>query len=166
MDRHANRKIARCESEDLIHWNVLRAVLDTDELDAPGLEVYDERGMRGARGRNKQFQGISPFIRNNCYIAFIWFYDAVKGVFTNELIHSSDGINWKREALKEPFMADGRPEWFCGKLPVPFGSPTVDAGDEMYFYISNTPSGHHEIAVADINSKIKNSCHLLESNEI
>ncbi|HOK80673.1 MAG TPA: hypothetical protein PK303_08145 [bacterium] len=166
MDRHANRKIARCESEDLIHWTVPKVVLDTDELDAPGLEVFDEPGMRGARGRNKQFQGISPFIRNSCYIAFTWFYDAVKGIFTNELVHSSDGINWKREPLREPFIADDKPEGFRGKLPVPFGSPPIDVEDTMYFYTSNTPYGHHEIAVADINGSVKNRKQLLESNEI
>ncbi|HOC03109.1 MAG TPA: hypothetical protein PKK91_06485 [bacterium] len=166
MDKHANRKIARCESDDLIHWSISRVILDTDELDAPGLEIFDEPGMRGARGRNKQFQGISPFIRNNCYIAFTWFYDAVKGIFTNELIHSSDGITWNREALREPFIADNKPEGFCGKLPVPFGTPPIDVEDEMYFYTSNTPYGHHDIAVADINGKVKNRELLLESNAI
>ncbi len=166
MDRHANRKIARCESEDLIHWSVSKVILDTDELDAPGLEIFDEPGMRGARGRNKQFQGISPFIRNNCYIAFTWFYDAVKGIFTNELIHSPDGINWKREPLREPFIANNKPEGFKGKLPVPFGSPPIDVGDEMYFYSSNTPYGHHEVAAADINGSVKNRKQLLELNEI
>ncbi|MCM8822719.1 MAG: hypothetical protein NC831_07935 [Candidatus Omnitrophica bacterium] len=166
MDRHANRKIARSESEDLVHWSIPKIVLDTDELDSSGLEIFDEPKMRGARGRNKQFQGISPFIRNGCYIAFTWFYDAVKGIFTNELIHSPDGINWKREALREPFIADNKPPGFKGKLPVPFGSPPVDVGDTMYFYTSNTPYGHHEIAMADINGSIKNRKQLLESNEI
>jgi len=166
MDRHANRKIARSESEDLIHWTVPKVVLDTDELDAPGLEIFDEPGMRGARGRNKQFQGICPFIRNGCYIAFTWFYDAVRGIFTNELIHSNDGINWKREALREAFVADGKPEGFCGKLPVAFGSGPIDVGDEMYFYASNTPFSHHEIAVADINGNVKNRKKMLESCQI
>jgi hypothetical protein len=166
MDRHANRKLARCESADLVHWSIPEVILDTDERDAPGLEVFDEPGMRGARGRNKQFQGMEPFIMNNCYIAFTWFYDAVKGIFTNELIHSSDGIHWQREALREPFIADGRPEGFRGKLIVPSGGEPILVGDEFYMYMSSTIYGHHEVAVADIDGTVKNRRDMFEDNKI
>jgi hypothetical protein len=36
----ANRKVARAESADLIHWSVPQVVLDTDALDSP---AADER---------------------------------------------------------------------------------------------------------------------------
>ena len=145
VDRHANRRIARLDSEDLVHWGLSRMVLDTDERDAPAFDAFDEPGMRGARGRNKQFQGISPFPYNDTYLAFTWFYDVRQGVFSNELIHSDDGFHWKREALREPFIAEGRPEGFHGKLIVPIGSPPVLVADELYMYTTATPFGHHEM---------------------
>lgn len=166
MAAHANRKIARVESDDLVHWSVSRVVLDTDERDAPGLEAMDEPGMRGPRGRDKQFQGIYVFPYNDTLLAFTWFYDVRAGVFTNELLHSDDGIVWKREALREPFVADGRPEGFDGKLIVPMASAPVLVGDELYMYASASPYGHHEVAEADIDANAANRIDLLEANDI
>ena len=166
VDRHANRKIARLDSEDLVHWGLSRVVLDTDERDAPAFDVFDEPGMRGARGRTKQFQGISPFPYNDTHVAFTWFYDARAGVFTNELIHSDDGFHWKREALREPFIAEGRPEGFKGKLIVPMASPPVLDGDELYMYMSVTPFGHHEIALSEFDKDRDKSRPLLETNDV
>jgi hypothetical protein len=145
---HANRKLARCESSDLVHWSPSRVVIDTDELDAPAHDVYVEPGMGGwVRGRSKQFQGITPFIYNGCYLAHTWFYDVKKGTFTDEVVRSDDGIRWLREPLREPFIAHGRPEGFKGKLPVPMSSPPVLYKDELYMYISTMEYDHHEIAV-------------------
>lgn len=146
MKAHANRKIARLESDDLVNWSLSRVVIDTDERDAPGLEYFDEPGMDGARGRAKQFQGISPFIYNDCYLAFTWFYDAKAGTFTSELLHSGDGIDWKREALRQPQIADNLPPGFAGKLPVPMAGAPIPVGDELWFWFSNSPHGHHEVA--------------------
>lgn len=150
MARHANRKMARCESEDLIHWTPSRVIIDTDEFDADAFEDFDEPGMRGARGRTKQFQGLSPFILNGCYLGFTWFYHVKEGIFVNELLHSADGIHWQREALRQPFVAEGRPDGFHGKLIVPAADAPVLVGDEYFFYASSTPHGHHEGALADI----------------
>jgi len=166
MAQHANRKMARCESVDLIHWTPSRVIIDTDERDADAFEDFDEPGMRGARGRTKQFQGLSPFILNGCYLAFTWFYDVKLGIFTNELLHSEDGIHWQREALRLPFLADGRPADFHGKLPVPAADSPILVGDEYYFYSSNSPHGHHEVAVADIDGSVENRDNLLGETSI
>ena len=167
VKQHANRKMARVESEDLIHWSPSRVVLDTDERDAPAFDTFDEPGMGGwIRGRNRQFQGMTPFFVNDCYVAHTWFYDVTKGIFTDELIHSDDGIRWWREPLRESFVADGRPAGFHGLLPVPMGSPPVPVGDELWFYYSNTPHGHHEVAEADIDPSVPNRQALLETNSI
>jgi hypothetical protein len=165
--QHANRKIARCESEDLVHWSPSRVILDADERDAPGLEAFDEPGMGGnVRGRDWQFQGLTPFFCNDLYLGLTWSYDVRKGTFVSELVRSGDGLEWKREALREPFVADNRPEGFRGKLPIPMGSPPVPVGDDLFLYFSNTPFGHHEIATADIDGQVKNRAEMLNSNKL
>ena len=167
MASHANRKLARCESDDLIHWTPPRVIIDTDERDAPAFDTFDEPGMGGfIRGRNKQFQGLSPFIRNEMYYGFTWFYDVCQGTFVNELLHSHNGIDWRREALREPFVAEGRPEGFRGKLIVPAAGAPIQEGDELYFYLSATIYGHHEIAEAAIDENAANRKELLENESI
>ena len=166
VERHANRKMARAESDDLIHWTPPRVVLDTDERDAPAFDIFDEPGMNGPRGRAQQFQGMSPFILNGCYLAFTWFYDARQGIFWNELIHSDDGLAWKREALREPFTGDGRPAGFRGKLFVPAAGAPILVGDEYYFYQCAMPFGHHDGATADIDPDKPNRATILESTSI
>jgi hypothetical protein len=146
---HANRKMARCESDDLVRWTPGRVVLDTDERDAPAWEFFDEPGMRGMRGRVMQFQGMTPWISNGCYLALAWMYDSRVGTFDLELVHSPDGVHWQREALREPFIKHGFPDGFRGKLPVPNGTAPIFVGDEEYFYVSSSPHGHHEVALAD-----------------
>lgn len=166
MDRHANRKMARLASTDLVNWGLSRVCLDTDELDAPGVAVFDEPGMRGARGRNRQFQGLTPWLENGCYLGLAWLYDAVAGTFQLELVHSPDGCTWLREALRQPLLADGQPAGFAGKLPVPMGSPPVTVDDEQYIYVSNTPYGHHEIAVNESAGDRALAKRLLETESI
>jgi hypothetical protein len=144
---HANRKVARSVSSDLVHWSAGEIVLDTDEADAPAWEYYDEPG-NGHRGRTKQFQGLTAWIANGCYLGLAYLYDAPAGTFHLELVHSPDGIYWKREATREAFVGDGLPSGFNGKVPVPNGTAPILVGDEEYFYCSNTPYDHHEGALA------------------
>lgn len=166
MAAHANRKMARSESADLIHWTPPRVILDTDERDADAFDVFDEPGMRGPRGRSKQFQGMTPFILNGVYIGFTWFYDARRGFFANELVHSADGVHWQREALRDWFVADGIPAGFRGKILVPGCDAPILQGDEYYFYTSANPYGHHEIAVAAESGDDARRVELLESQDI
>jgi hypothetical protein len=147
--KHANRKMARCESDDLIHWSPGRMVLDTDEADSPAWEFFDEPGMHGQRARIKQYQGLTPWISNGCYVGLVWMYDSREGWINLELVHSPDGVDWRREALREPFIADGRPTGLRGRMFVPNGSPPVLVGGDEYFYGSVMPHGHHEGALAD-----------------
>lgn len=166
MDVHANRKMARCESEDLLHWTLPEIVLDTDERDAPGLDVFDEPGMPAARGRTKQFQGMAPCILNGCYLALAWYFDAVAGDYAPELIHSADGIHWQREALREPFIAAGRPDGFAGCMITPGGGEPVLVGDDYHLYVSATPYNHHQIAIAENLGIGENRQAILESDAI
>jgi hypothetical protein len=147
---HANRKLARCESDDLIHWSPGRVVLDTDERDADAWDFFAEPGMHGQRGRIMQFQGLTPWIANGCYLGLAWLYDSRAGTIVQELVHSPDGIAWQREALREPFIADNRPEGFSSTMIVSNGSPPVRVGDEEYLYFSRMLHGHHQGALADI----------------
>jgi len=105
--------------------------------------------MRGQRGRIIQFQGLTPWISNGCYLGLTWTYDSRIGNFELDLVHGRDGIHWQREPLRKPLIKDGRPDGFRGRLPVPNGSPPVVVGDEEFFYVSTSPHGHHEISLAD-----------------
>lgn len=167
VQHHANRKMARVDSTDLVHWSPGRVCLDTDERDAPAWDIFNEPGMGGfIRGRSKQFQGMSPFPWNDAYLSYTWFYDVKQGSFVSELVRSNDTINWKREALREPLFANNKPEGFPGKLPVPMaGAPNI-VGDEMWHYSSNSPYGHHEVAVADQDGAVGNREDLLTNTNL
>jgi hypothetical protein len=147
---HANRKMARCESEDLIHWSPGEVVLDTDEGDSPAWEIFDEPGMLGQRARIRQFQGLTPWICNGGYLGLAWMYESREGWINIELVHSPDGRDWRREAMREPFLDAGRPEGLSGRMFTPNGSPPVLVGDDEFFYGSAMPHGHHDGALADI----------------
>lgn len=166
VEAHANRRIARVVSDDLVNWSVSRMVLDTDERDAPAFDAFDEPGMRGPRGRDKQFQGITVFPYNDTYLGFAWFYDVIQATFAIELVHSDDGIAWKREALREPLIADGNPPGFDGKLIVPIASPPVPVGDELYLYMSTTPYDHHAIALMLEKAVGEERKEILERNDL
>jgi hypothetical protein len=164
---HANRKIARCESTDLVNWSPSRVVIDTDELDAAAHDIFVEPGMGGwVRGRAKQFQGISPFIYNGCYLAHTWFYDVKKATFTDEVLRSDDGVRWLREPLREAFIAHGRPAGYQGKLIVPIASPPVLYKDELYIYVSSMPYDHHEVSTHEYDKDRSKVKEMLENWEL
>lgn len=58
-------------------------------------------------------------------------------------------LEWRREALREAFIAGGRPARLHGRMFTPNGSPPVLVGDEEYLYCGVMTQGRHEIALAD-----------------
>jgi len=141
VEAHANRKMARAESEDLIHWSVPEVVLDTDEGDAPALEAFEEDG-RPPRGRKRQFYGLTPFPYGDLYIGLAWVYDVPAGAIWVELVHSPDGVRWQREAARVPYIGDGIPEGLKGRMVVVMAGPPIVVGDELWLYASVTDRKH------------------------
>lgn len=141
---HANRKIARAESDDLIHWSTQEIVLDTDERDAPALEPAEENTPKQPRGRSKQFYGITVFPYANLYLGLAWLYDVPKGAISVELVRSTDGIRWQREATREPFIADGVPAGLSANMVITPANAPIIVGDELWLYCSVTNRRHGE----------------------
>jgi len=137
----ANRKIARLESPDLIQWSLPRVVLDTDEGDHPdpGVGKTEKR----VRGRDRQWYGITAFPWQNLTIGLGWLYDVPSGHMSVELLHSYDGIDWRREPGRELWLTDGQPEGLEGKMYVTMASPPICVDDEMRIYASAANRNHH-----------------------
>jgi len=138
----ANRLIARIESDDLVHWDweSARCVLDTNDRDAPAVRSRTTPEKRSkARGRDKQFYGMTVTQYQNFYLGFANLLDEtreVPGWMDVRLLHSFDGIEWRREPLDTPLI-DSNPEfghWDSGLIcSLPAGTP-VRMGDCLYFY--------------------------------
>jgi hypothetical protein len=161
-----NRAVARLESPDLYHWAPEQLVLDTDDLDAPADEFLDESFLRtgsvldarqraaawreiteGAvtgtdrpliRGRNQQWYGLAPWLAGDLYLGLGWLYDVPSGAIWMELLHSADGITWRREATRERFLAGPG-----GVTAVTMSSPPITVGDEHRLYWSHSDRNHH-----------------------
>lgn len=170
----ANRLIARAESEDLVHWSPERVVLDTDEADADGWDLVDEaalgeglavadaeaRARRWAevlegvptnakaprmRGRNRQWYGITVFPWADLYLGLGWLYDVPSGTISIELLHSYDGLDWRREPLRRPFLTPAP-----GTCAVTMSTPPVVVGDEVRLYWSHGNYNHHHVAAPGV----------------
>jgi hypothetical protein len=141
----AIRMIARRESDDLIHWDEEQIVLDTDDRDAPAVGTVVETPGVPPRGRDRQFYGMTVTPWHGIYLGFAAMYDVVLGNMWCELVHSFDGIAWRREPTREPFIRLGQAgAWDSGMISyIPAGCP-VAMGDDLYVYYEGMNYTHHE----------------------
>ena len=107
------------------------------------------QGEEYPRGRDGQFYGMIVRPYQNLYLGFAQYYDVVPGRMWCELVYSYDGIDWKREPKREPFIALGdKGAWDSGMVMwIPKGCP-FPVGDDWYFYYSGSNFNHHAKAVA------------------
>jgi len=140
--RWANRLMARAESDDLVHWDSERIVLDTNAADAPAIGAFDE-GHGRVRGRDKQFYGMTVARRGDLYVGLAQLYDVVPGSMWCELVHSFDGVEWRREAVREPLIVPQPGAWDSGMVTyVAAGSP-VEIGGKLLVYYGGNNFSHH-----------------------
>ncbi len=178
-EMHANRLVARKESEDLIHWSPERTVLDTDDADADPWYPIDEAALRAGkdtataeeraaawaaltegqkqnedlplvRGRNRQWYGITAFPWAGLYLGIAWMYDLPSGDMWTELLHSYDGIDWRREPGREPFI-----ERIPGTCTCTMASPPVMVDGTMRFYDSIQNRNHHGVPNPNVQRGIR-----------
>ncbi len=136
----ANRLVARIESDDLVSWDwsTARCVLDTDGRDAPGFSH-----VKKARGRDLQFYGMMVTQYQGFYIGFANLLNEVTGRLDVRLVHSFDGIEWRREHNDRPFIEMTAEAWDSGSIGwVSKGSPLA-MGDDLYFYYGATNMSHN-----------------------
>ncbi len=177
---HANRLLAYRESEDLTHWTPDRTVLDTDDADADPHHLLDERALHGGqqtiataeqraqvwaeltegqtpdtdrplvRGRNRQWYGITAFPYADLYAGIVWMYDLPTGSMWTELLHSYDGVDWRREAIRVPFL-----EAIPGTCMCTMASPPVDLAEETRLYYSVSNQSHHRVPNPSVKKGIR-----------
>ena len=146
--QHVNRSMARIESEDLVHWGNEQLVLDTDDGDAPPVGTVNEAkhadGTGYPRGRNKQFYGLTVTPHQDLYLGLASVYDVVPGTMWIELLHSYDGVTWRREPKRDPLIGLGEGDaWDAGLVYYPGAGCPVAVGDEWLIYYSGTNFDHH-----------------------
>lgn len=131
----ANRLVARVESDDLVHWDSARVVLDTDARDAPAFSK-----VKNARGRDKQWYAMLVMPYQNLYLGIAWYLVEVTGYFDTRLVHSHDGIDWQREPAEEPFIAPSdHGHWDAGTVA---GRLPLLVGDTLYCYYGGCNMNH------------------------
>ncbi len=132
---NANRLVARVESDDLIDWDNARVVLDTDARDAPAFSDFSN-----ARGRDKQWYAMLVAPYQDFYLGIAWYLVEVTGEFDTRLLHSFDGVDWRREPAEVPFIVPAEyGHWdsgfVAGRLPVPLG-------EELFCYYGGCNMNH------------------------
>jgi len=141
-----NRLVARIESEDMIHWGNERVVLDADDRDAPaqGKLTSGDESLGYPRGRDIQFYGLTVSRHQDLYLGLASVYDSPKGSMWCELVHSYDGIEWRREVPREPLIPLGAEgSWDCGMVGTVSAGCPLAVGDDWYIYYSGTNWDHH-----------------------
>ena len=141
----AQRVVARAESDDLVHWDNLRVVLDTDARDAPAVatgadhEMDKEVGYK--RGRDLQFYGLCVQPQNGLYVGFAHLYSNTVGWVKSLLLHSFDGVDWRREPVETELVPrDPRPDWDSEMIYVTCATPV---GDRLHLYYTGWNMDHH-----------------------
>lgn len=124
---HWKRRIARCESEDLVHWTEPSTILLPDELDPP------------------EFYGMPVFLYEGMYLGLLQrYYSSRSSTIDNELAFSRDGIHWDRSPNREAFLSLGVMGEFDSHMVFTFLDPII-VKDKIYFYYAGA-SGRHNSA--------------------
>lgn len=140
--------LSRIESTDLIHWDNERVVFDTDEADAPAQGTVNsgraDRAVEVPRGRDIVCYGMTVTPHQNGFLGLAQLYNTVTGHMWVELAHSYDGVDWRREPRREPFIPiSPAGAWDSGMVGyVAAGSPAA-IGDDWFIYYTGNNWTHH-----------------------
>ncbi|MDP7018062.1 MAG: PKD domain-containing protein [Pirellulaceae bacterium] len=121
------RRISRCTSSDFIHWSEPQLVFAADGNDPPGTQVY----------------GSGFCIYEGMYIGTPWmFYLGANQKIDVQLIHSRDGVTWRRTAGRERIIPNG-PEgaWDSGIIFTACHPVVLD--DRILILYSAFQGDHH-----------------------
>ena len=123
---YSQRRIWQIRSPDFIHWSepLLLAAADEEE------DNIDE-----------SFYGMVPFRVGTQHIAPLSVFSAVDNVMEVQLIHSRDGLRWKRANRRQPFL-DQRGEGYWDGHMVSIVNPPIEVDGELWFFHSGTDFHH------------------------
>ena len=120
------RKTARAESSDCIHFSEPKLVLECDEFDEGGTQIY----------------GMPINIYEGIYIGMIWIYrEGVDGTIDTSLATSRDGIKWQRVLDRQTFLTLGeKGSWEDGMVRI--SQNFITYNDRLYFYYGGVNGPH------------------------
>ncbi len=120
------RKTARAESSDSIHFSEPKLVLECDEIDEGGTQIY----------------GMPINIYEGIYIGMIWIYrEGVDGTIDTSLATSRDGIKWQRVLDRQTFLTLGeKGSWEDGMVRI--SQNFITYNDQLYFYYGGVNGPH------------------------
>jgi len=147
--KSVNRSVARIVSDDMIKWKDERIILDTDGRDADPVGKINEAkhpdGTGYPRGRDQQYYGFTATqYCSDLYLGFASLYDVEPGTMSLELVHSYDGIDWRREVSRQPLVSPGgKTDWDAGIIYYPSVGNPLEVGDDWILYYHGTNFNHH-----------------------
>ena len=110
------RTIARTTSENLTDWTPIQSVLEPDEDDPPGTQLY----------------GMSVFPDRGVYYGLLWVYHPNSLTIDVQLAFSRDGIAWQRMGRRHPILSYGLPNQFDSHILI--AMQPILVGDELKVY--------------------------------
>ena len=143
-DEHEGRRrrlVGRGTSRDFVRWSDPQLILTPDQ--------EDEGWTLGRPGHHTQFYGLCGFPYAGMYLGLLWVFRVTGKVpgGTNyggihvQLVHSRDGVAWKRAFSRMPLIPIGPQESFdCGYIHAA-GRPLV-VGDEVWIYYDGHDGDH------------------------
>ena len=123
---YSQRRIWQIRSADFLHWSepLLLAAADEEE------DNLDE-----------SFYGMVPFSVGSTQVAPLCVFHAVDNTMDVQLMHSRDGVRWKRAMKRQPFL-DCRGDGHWDAHMVTIVNPPIEVGDDLWFYYSGTDFHH------------------------
>lgn len=120
------RKLARSESADFAQWTTPELVLECDEPDGPGTQIY----------------GAGIDLYHGIYLAMLWIYrEGTDGTIDTQLACSRDGRQWTRVGDRATWLALGEPGTWEGGMVRPCGR-IIRHDDELWVYYCGTDIAH------------------------
>ena len=120
------RRLARSESEDFMHWSEPELVLECDEDDGEGTQIY----------------GAGVDIYEGLYLAMVWIYrEGIDGKINTQLAASRDGFHWTRAGGRATWLKLGDDDGWEGGM-VRSVARIIPRGDRLYIYYCGVHGAH------------------------
>ncbi len=120
------RRLARSESTDFLAWTEPQLVLECDEEDGPGTQIY----------------GAGVDLYEGLYLAMIWIYrEGGDGTIDTQLATSRDGIHWTRVGDRATWLELADEDSWEGGM-VRSVERIICRGDQLFIYYCGVHGPH------------------------
>ena len=123
---HNQRRVWQSKSSDFIHWSEPFVVAATDD---------DEDNL------DESVYGLVQHRLGGLHLGLMSVLRMVENEMEVQLVHSRDGLRWRRAMKRQPFIAPrGIGTWDAHMVGVT--SPPIEVGDELWFFHGGTDFHH------------------------